>query len=67
MKGVDFDAYIDAVSGAVGLTIAPEYRPGVAGFLKGAAELAALLEQVPLDDAELVLAPVFRLPGSDDG
>lgn len=64
---MDLDAYIDAAYNAVGLPIAPEYRPGVAGFLQGAADLAALLEQVPLDDAELVLAPVFRLPGSDDG
>ncbi|MTH79243.1 DUF4089 domain-containing protein [Paracoccus aestuariivivens] len=53
---------MDAASAMVGLTIAGEYRPGVARFLAVAAEMAAILEAVPLDDAELALAPVYRPP-----
>ena len=44
------------------LPIAEAYRPGVARFLELAAEMAAVLEAVDLDDSELALAPVFRLP-----
>ena len=64
------DAYIDATAGLLGLTIEPEWKPGVAKFLGLAAELAATLEAVPLDDGELVLAPVYTPPErgrSDDG
>ncbi|WP_198670609.1 AtzG-like protein [Oceanicella sp. SM1341] len=59
---MDFEAYIDAVSEAIDLPVAAAHRPGTARFLGLAAEMAALLEAVPLDDGELVLAPVFRLP-----
>ncbi|MCR8547424.1 DUF4089 domain-containing protein [Salipiger sp. P9] len=55
-----FDAYIDAVSELMDLPVAAEHRPGTARFLGIAAEMAAILDTVPLDDAELVLAPVFR-------
>ncbi|WP_194137475.1 DUF4089 domain-containing protein [Salipiger mangrovisoli] len=57
-----YDAYIDAVSAAMDLPIGPDHRPGTARFLAIAVEMAAILETVDLDDAELVLAPVFRLP-----
>jgi hypothetical protein len=59
---VDLDAYIDAASAATGLAIAEAHRPGVARFLALAAEMAAVLEAVPLDDGELALAPVFAPP-----
>ena len=58
----DLDAWIDAGSAAVGITVAEAWRPGVARFLALAAEMAAVVEAVPLDEAALDLAPVFRLP-----
>jgi hypothetical protein len=61
---VDLDAYIDSASAVVGLTIAEEYRPGVARFLALAAEMADLLDAVDLDDGELALAPVFLPPAA---
>jgi hypothetical protein len=61
----DPDAYIDAVAAAVGLAVAEADRPGVARFLALAAEMAAVLETVPLDDAELALAPVFLPPDAE--
>ncbi len=61
------EAYIDAASEMIGLEVPAEYRAGVAAFLNVAREMAETVAQVPLDDAELELAPVFRLPepGSD--
>ncbi|HEY0275499.1 MAG TPA: DUF4089 domain-containing protein [Paenirhodobacter sp.] len=56
------DAYIDAASALVGLSIAEPWRPGVRRFLQVAAEMAATLQAVPLDDGELALASVYRLP-----
>jgi hypothetical protein len=61
---VNLDAYIDSASAVVGLTIAEEYRPGVARFLALAAEMADLLDAVDLDDAELALAPVCLPPAA---
>lgn len=58
----DWDAYIDAVAGPLGLAIAPPYRAGVAGFLGIAAEMAAVLASVDLDPDELALAPIYQLP-----
>lgn len=57
-----WDAYIDAASVAVNLPIAEAHRPGVAGFLALAAEMAAVLDAVELNEDELSLAPVFALP-----
>lgn len=59
------DSYITTVSAMVGLTIAEPHRPGVARFLSIAAQMAAVLEAVPLEDGELAMAPVYRLPGAD--
>jgi hypothetical protein len=59
---VNLDAYIDSTSAVVGLTIAEEYRPGVARFLALAGEMADLLDAVELDDGELALAPVYLPP-----
>lgn len=59
---MDWDAYLDAASAAADLPVAPEHRPGALRFLVLAAEMAAALEAVPLDESDLSLAPVFRLP-----
>ena len=62
MTKVDWDAWIDTASAAMDLPVAGAHRQGVVRFLELAAEMAAILEAVPLDEAELALAPVFRLP-----
>jgi hypothetical protein len=59
---VDLDAYIDTASAMVNLPIAGAYRPGVALSLALAAEMAAVLDRVPLDDGELALAAVYTPP-----
>jgi hypothetical protein len=59
---VVWDAYIDATSAIVNLPIAEEYRPGVAAFLQLAADMAAVLERVDLDDGELALAAIYLPP-----
>ncbi len=66
MTGVDTERYMDAAAGLIDLPLAPEWRPGVAGFLDLAAEMAAVLETVPLDDAHLELASVYVLPDLDE-
>lgn len=60
-------AYIDEMAALVRLPIEDAWKPGVATFLGLAAEMAAILETTDLDDAELILAPIFQLPelGSD--
>jgi uncharacterized membrane protein len=60
-----FDAarHCDAMAATLGLTITPEQRPGVLQFLSIAAAMAEIVAQVPIDDASLDLAPVFR-PGA---
>ncbi len=55
----DWDAYLDAVAGPIGLAIAPEHRDGVARFLDIAAGMARTLDFVALDDGDLALAPVY--------
>jgi hypothetical protein len=62
---IEFDAWIDAASAVVDLPIAEAHRPGVARFLALAAEMAATLEAVDLDDGELALASVFRAPAPE--
>ena len=59
---MSWDAYIDATSAIVNLPIAEDFRPGVAGFLQLAADMAAVLEGVDLDDGELALAAVYAPP-----
>lgn len=61
-SGDPMTGYIDAASVLVGLTLTDDWRPGVHRFLTAAAEMAAVLDAVPLDDAELAMAPVYRLP-----
>ncbi len=63
---MDLDAYIDTASAMVNLPIARAYRPGVAGSLAIAAEMAAVVDRVTLDDGELALAAVYTPPGIDE-
>jgi hypothetical protein len=58
----DADAYLDVAAAAVGIEVADDYREGVKRFLLVAADMAAILEQVDLDDRELALAPVYTPP-----
>ncbi|WP_138470062.1 DUF4089 domain-containing protein [Poseidonocella sp. HB161398] len=68
MTGMTHEAYIDAMSEMMQLPVAAEHRPGTARFLAIAAEMAAILDGVVLDDGELVLAPVFCPPATgEDG
>lgn len=55
----DFDQWIEAMSAAVRLEIAPDYRPGVKANLKTAAKMAAQLEKAPIKDTDEP-APVYR-------
>jgi hypothetical protein len=56
---LDFEAWIAAMGPIMGLTIAPEFRPGVVANLSIAARFAELLTDFPLHD-ESEPAPVFR-------
>ncbi len=58
-KPFDADALVDASASLLHLRIAPEYRAGIKLNLKTASKMAALIEQIKLeDDAEP--APVYR-------
>ena len=58
-KPFDADALIDATAPLLQLKIEPEHRAGIKLNLKTASKMAALMEQVKLeDDAEP--APVYR-------
>lgn len=58
----DAEAYVDAVSDLMDLTVAPAHRPGVVRFLTIAAEMAEALETADLDEREAALAPVYTPP-----
>ncbi len=62
---VDWAAYADAASAAIGLHITPGHRAGVAEYLALAASFAALLHS---DRVQTVAepAPVFTPLGPDD-
>ena len=65
MTRVYAERYVEAASELLDLPIAAEWRPGVARFLGMAAEMAAMLDAVALDEDDLAPAPVFRLPDPD--
>jgi hypothetical protein len=46
------EACCDATAAALGLPLAPEHRPGVLRYFGLAAEMAALVEAVPLTPAD---------------
>ena len=56
--------YIEAAAALVGLPLAVADRKEVARYLAIAAEMARVIEAVPLDQTELAVGPVFRLPGA---
>ena len=56
---MDLDRYVDVAAAVIDLPVTPDWKPGVVRFLGLAAEMARLLETVALDDAELVMAPVY--------
>ncbi len=62
MGAADWEPYLDAVAPAVGLSLDPAWRPGVARFLDLAASMAARLEAVDLPDDHLELDAVLVLP-----
>lgn len=55
----DAEAWIDVAAPALGLIIAPEFRPGVAMNLRRMAEVAQFVMDFPLDD-EAEPAPVYK-------
>lgn len=52
-------AYVDEAARRVGLTIAPEHRPGVIQFTEALLASAELVMEFPLPD-DVEAAPVFR-------
>ena len=58
---MDFDAYVDAQSALLGLTIPPECKPGVVRYLQLAAGLAPRVMDfalTPADESGNVFVPV---------
>ena len=49
MTPAQIETYVDAAAVALDLPIDPAHRPGVLRFFALAAEMAALVEAVPLD------------------
>jgi hypothetical protein len=43
-----YGPYVDAAAAALGLPLSPEHRPGVLRYFALAAEMAALLDGLPL-------------------
>ena len=58
----DAERHIDAMAPALGLTIAPQHREAVAGFLRIARTMAATIERASFDRDAIEPAPVFT-PG----
>jgi hypothetical protein len=61
MDSFDPERHMDAMAPALGLSIRPEWRAGVAGFLAVAADMARLVDEAS-GDALAESAPVYR-PG----
>ena len=58
-KTFDAERYVEAAAAAIGLTIAPELRPGVIASFKQIADTAELVMSFPIDD-DIDPAVVFR-------
>ena len=56
---VDWSTYVDAMSAAIGITIAPEHRLGVIANLERMAQVAAVVNAVALTDTDEA-AGVYR-------
>jgi len=55
------ETYVDGTAALLGLPLAPAHRPGVLGFFRLAASMAAVVDAVPLtphDDTPLRFEPV---------
>jgi hypothetical protein len=61
MNQMNWDSYLDAVSAAIALPIAPADRPQVIANLQRSAEIASAFLDFPLPDDQQA-APAFR-PG----
>ena len=48
MTPAQTEAYVDATAAALGLNLRPDHRPGVLRFFALAAEMAAVIDAVPL-------------------
>ncbi|MFC7052078.1 DUF4089 domain-containing protein [Hansschlegelia quercus] len=53
------EAHLDAATAALGLSVAPDWRPSVLAHLKATLQAGRLVADFPLDD-ELDPASVFR-------
>jgi hypothetical protein len=65
---MDHTRYIDAAAATLGLKITAEQRPGVTRFFTLAADMAGLLEGLPLtpaDESGSVFVPVSPNLGDD--
>jgi hypothetical protein len=65
---MDHTPYIDAAAATLGLKVTAEQRPGVTLFFNLAANMAALLEGLPLspaDESGAVFVPVSPNLGDD--
>ena len=61
MTPVQIEAYVDAAAAALGLNLRPDHRLGVLRFFALAAEMAAVVDAVPLDphaESALSFVPV---------
>ena len=58
-KPFDADALIEATAALLQLKVAPEHRNGIKQHLKTASKMAALVEQVKLED-NVEPGPVYR-------
>ncbi|RZL86667.1 MAG: DUF4089 domain-containing protein [Variovorax sp.] len=61
MTPAQTEAYVDAAAAALGLKLRPDHRPGVLRYFALAAEMAALVEAVPLEphaESAVVFMPV---------
>ncbi|HVY19699.1 MAG TPA: DUF4089 domain-containing protein [Bauldia sp.] len=57
-EAFDPEAHADAMARAIGLTILPEWKPGVVANVKATAAAAELVLSLPLED-HVEPAPVF--------
>lgn len=61
MTPAQTEAYVDAAAAVLNLQLRPEHRPGVLRYFSLAAEMAAVIEAVPLDahaDSAMTFVPV---------
>lgn len=58
----DWEAYVEVMAPLAGLTIEPDWRPGVTRFLGLAASMATRLAAVDLGEDHLELDAVLTLP-----